>query len=264
MSAPERPTPYALVFGGGPWEEKVFGPIAEEAAARGEDPARFERFGFLTHAADALRAMVPPDAPLEAREEYAALLFHGFAFHRAGRPVLDLDPAVARFLVEGAPSLEGWELALPAPSVYLRLPPNLFWASVDPEAPPEPVDGLFAAVDPAGGGAGTLRALMVLGMRRDRPGFSAVPLEAEAPPGAPAAWSATPGREDGADFATDLPGGELAGLYSVRTAAEALKLLARGLWYADAHPDDVEDASSEEPDDGTGDAVRRVRIGGGG
>jgi hypothetical protein len=47
---------------------------------------------------------------------------------------------------------------------------------------------------------------------------------------------AEPGRDEGRDFENVLPGGEMAGLYSILTTAEALKLVARLLWYVEATP----------------------------
>jgi hypothetical protein len=86
----------------------------------------------------------------------------------------------------------------------------------------------------------------VLGMRRDRAGFSIIPFYTEVGPGIAADWAETPGREGARDFENVLPGGEMAGLYSILTTAEALKLLARALWYVDAHPEDVEPCDAPE------------------
>jgi len=139
-------TPYEMAFGEAGFENRVFPRIQAEADEHGDDPTLRERFGFLTLASDAAREMVPPEASHEAMEEYRALLYHAFNFWRFGRRMYVLDAAVARYLVEAAPALAGWELSLPAPSVYVRLPPNLFWASIATDVPPEPVDGFFATV----------------------------------------------------------------------------------------------------------------------
>lgn len=237
-------TPYEMAFGEAGFETRVFPRIQAEADTHGEDPAQRERFGFLTLAGDAAREMVPPEASVEALEEYRALLYHAFNFWRFGRRMYVLEPPVARYLVEAAPALAGWELSLPAPSVYARLPPNLFWASISTGVPPEPVDGFFATIadgrDPLGAPFQELQVLMVLGLRRARAGFSVIPFATEAGPGIPATWAEAPGREGAKDFANILPGGEMAGLYSILTTTEALKLLARALWYVETHPEDVE------------------------
>ena len=235
-----RLTPYELVFGETGFEVRTFPRIQAEAEERGTDPTHPERFAFLTAGAEAVREVIPTDAPPDAFDQYRLLLFHAFNFWRFGKRLYFLEPAVARFLVEAAPGLEEWELELPHQSVYVQFPSNLFWASVTPDAPPEPVDGFFACCmegeDAFGQRYQRLEVLMVLGIRRNRAGFSLISFDAEVVPGIAAAWAETPGREDGADFESILPGGEMAGLYSIVTLPEALKLMARALWYVDRHP----------------------------
>lgn len=243
-------TPYEIAFGEAGLENRVFPRIQAEADEHGEDPAARERFAFLTLAVEAARDMAPPDAGGPDLEEYRALLFHAFNFWRFGRRLYVLDTAVARYLVEAAPVLEGWHFHMPAPSVYVQLPPKLFWASIATDIPPEPVDGFFVTVaderDPIGGAYQELNVLMVLGLRRGRAGFSVIPFETEVGPGIPATWADAAGREGARDFENILPGGEMAGLYSILTTTEALKLLARALWYVDQHPDDVESLPAAE------------------
>ena len=235
-----RLTPYELVFGETGFEARTFPRIQAEAEDRGVDPTHPERFAFLTTGAEAVREVIPTDAPPDAFDQYRLLLYHAFNFWRFGKRLYFLEPPVARFLVEAAPALDGWDPVLPQPSVYVQFPGNLFWASVTPDAPPEPVDGFFAtcmeADDAFGRRYQRLEVLMVLGIRRNRAGFSLISFDAEIVPGIAAAWAETPGREDGADFESILPGGEMAGLYSVVTLPEALKLVARALWYVDRHP----------------------------
>jgi hypothetical protein len=237
-----RLTPYEMVFGEAGFENRVFPTLLDESEAVNEDPASRERFSFLSLAADALRDIIPADAPREALEQHRALLYHSFNFWRFGRRLYLLDRAVARYLVEAAPGLEGWDLRVPHPTVYVQLPGNLFWASISPDTPPEPVDGFFVVesrgLDPLGPPYRHLEVLLVLGMRRERAGFSIIPLDLEVGPGMADDWAA-PSREGGPDFVSTLPGGDIAGIYSILTTFEALKLLARILWYVDAHPEDV-------------------------
>jgi hypothetical protein len=239
-----RLTPYELAFGAPEFEDRLFPAIRREAEMHGEDPTRRERFAFLTVAGDALGDLVPADAPPEIREDYRAFLYHAFNFWRYGRCLYRLDRAVVRYLVEGTPGLEGWEFRIPKPCVYLQLPSNLFWASISTDLPPEPVDGMFltmaAQADPLGEQYQDLQVLLVLGIRRDRPGFSIIPFDTEVGAGIPAVWAETPGRDAGDDFENLLPGGEIQGLYSILTTAEALKLAARALWYVDTHSEDVD------------------------
>lgn len=244
-----RLTPYELAFLEGDFETRVFPTIQEEAEARREDPARRERFAFLAAGGEAIRDIIPPDAPPEMLEEYRALFYHAFNFWRFGRRLYVLEPAVARYLVEGAPTLADWELTAPYGSLYIQLPANLFWASIGTEVPPEPVDGFFVTVgserDPLGLPFMDVQVLMVLGIHRQRAGFSVVAFDTEAGQGIPPVW-AEPGRDRGRDFENVLPGGEIAGLYSILTTAEALKLVARVLWYVENHAEDVTGAPAEE------------------
>jgi hypothetical protein len=243
-----RLTPYELVFAEAGFEARIFPGLRDEADAAGNDPASRERFAFLSLAGDALRDIIPAEAPREALEQHRALLFHSFNFWRFGRRFYLLERAVARYLVEGKPSLDRWDLRLPHPAVYVQLPSNLFWASIAADVPPEPVDGFFAVesrgTDPIGPAYRQLEVLMVLGIRRDRAGFSIIPFDLEVGPGIGLDWLSVP--RDGGDFSSVLPGGAEAGLYSILTASEALKLLARALWYVEQHPEDVVSESPAE------------------
>lgn len=240
-SRPEaRVTPYELVFTDR-FETSVFPRILEDAKRVGTDPLFPDRFQLLSTVGEAVREVVPEDAPPEALEQYRALLYHAFNFWRFEKPVYVLDAAVARYLVEAAPGPDGWELSLPHPAIYLQLPANLFWGSVSPEMTPEPVDGFFLTsaqvVDPLGGEPlQRLFVLVVLGIRRHRAGFSVIPFDTETGAGIAGEWAAAESREGGRDFQSTLPGGEMAGLYSILTTSEVLKLLGRALWYVDLFP----------------------------
>jgi hypothetical protein len=239
VAGPRR-TPYELVFGEGDFESERFPRVAREAEEVGVDTTLRERFPFLTTVSELVRELAATDAPPEALDQYRALLYHAVNFWRSHREVYYLEPALARFLVESAPSLASWELKLPRPAVYLQLPANLFWASVAADAVPEPVDGFFVtagrAPDPAGTPYTRLEVLMVLGVRRDRDGFSVMGFDTAVGQGIAQVWSEAAGREQGRDFSSVLPGGEEAGLCSITTSAEVLKLVARAFWYIDSHP----------------------------
>lgn len=235
-----RMTPYELVFGEAHFEMRTFPAIQAEAEQRLVDPSDPTRFGFLTVGAETVREVIPTDASPEALEQYRLFLYHAFNFWRFGKRLYVLEAPVARYLVEASPDLEGWELRLPQPSVYVQLPANLFWATVAPDVPPEPVDGFFASCmdgrDPLGVDYQRLECLLVLGIRKRRAGFSLISFDAELVPGVASAWSEARGRDGARDFESDLPGGEMAGLYSILTLHEALKLVSRALWYVDRHP----------------------------
>jgi hypothetical protein len=244
-----RLTPYEIAFMDGDFESRVFPMILEEAEGRREDPASRERFVFLGTGGDAIRDIIPPDAPPEMLEEYRALFYHAFNFWRFGRRLYVLEPAIARYLVEGAPRLEEWTFTAPFDSLYLQLPANLFWASIGTDVPPEPVDGFFVTLshgrDPLDVPFTDVQVVMVLGIHRLRAGFSVIPFDMEVGAGIPPVW-AEPGRDRGTDFENVLPGGDIAGLYSILTTSEALKLVARVLWYVETHTEDVTPAPAPE------------------
>lgn len=238
-----RRTPYELVFGEAEFEAELFPRIRREAEVHGIDTRQAERFGFLSIVGDAVRAVVPEETAPEALDQYRALFLHAYNFWSHGKRLYLVESAVARYVVEAAPRLEGWEPRLDHPSIYLQLPANLFWGSISPGTPPEPVDGFFVTqaeeVDATGVPFLRLEVLGVLGVRRDRAGFSVIPFATEAGPGIGLDWMTAPGRESGADFENVLPGGEISGLYSILTTTEALKLVGRILWYIDRFPEDV-------------------------
>jgi hypothetical protein len=229
-------------------------------------PWRRDRFDFLSTAADVVREVTPEDAPPEALDQYRALLFHAFHHWSSGRRLIVLEPGAARYLVETSPLLDGWDFRTPASSVYLQLPANLFWSSISPEIPPEPVDGFFVTfaepdnvpgeiaaanrtsalqASPGGLEVRSLEVLVVLGIRRSRAGFSVIPVSTEVGAGIPQPWSGE-GRAEG-DFKNVLPGGEIQGLYSMLTTGEVLKLVARAFWYIDRFPDALVDETAGEP-----------------
>ncbi|CAN5707291.1 hypothetical protein BH23GEM6_BH23GEM6_11420 [soil metagenome] len=234
-----RKTPYELVFGPADFEATVFPRIQAEARQQGVDARDPDRFAFLSVVGDALRTVLPEDAPPDAMDQYRALLLHAYNFWCYGKRLFLVEPAVARFLVEAAPGTHGWEPNVPHPTIYLQLPPNLFWGSISPDSVPEPVDGFFVTCARARDALGVefqrLEVLVVLGIRRDRAGFSVVPFTTAVGPGIPPVWEEE-GREGGRDFESTLPGGEMAGLYSILTTTEALKLLMRALWFIDSNP----------------------------
>lgn len=247
-----RRTPHELVFGLDGLDDRLFPPIAEEAAQRGavlDDP---ERFLFLTSVGKLLRAVAgepetggesaageqEPEADEERGEvlkQHGRLLFHAFHFWRHGRRVLVLNEAAARALVDRQPAVGEWTLRPPAPAGYLQLPPNLFWAAPAPGMRPEPVDGFFWTLAEPPEAAAELHVLLALGLRPDRPGLSVVPAEGVLDD--VAHWADAAGRPSGHDFHSTLPGGELDRLYSLETATEVLKLASLCFWHVAEHPE---------------------------
>ena len=142
MSA--RVTPYEIILE--PLETTAFPAIQREAEQRGSDTRRRDQFVLLGNAGATLKDTVPDDAPAEALEEYAELLYHGFQFWSFGRRLYVFDEAVTELLTMPTFDLGRWELAGP-PSCYLQFPYQRLWARVSADAPFEPVDGCFVVVD---------------------------------------------------------------------------------------------------------------------
>ena len=270
-AAQARLTPYELVFGAEAMDDRLFPPIAEEAEARGiplDDP---DRFLFLTSVGQLLRGIAgdPEEAPAtpEAQEaaaladeagelmrQHGRLLYHAFHFWRAGRNLLVLDPAVARALVDEAPAVGEWTLTVPSRTGYLQLPRNLFWAAPAPGMRPEPADGFFWVYSDAGSAAAALQVLVALGLRPDRPGISVVP--AEGVLDHVSHWASERGREEGEDFRSTMPGGELDRLYSLETATEVLKLASLCFWHVSTRPESLGAQEVAAPEPGPGDPTR--------
>lgn len=248
---PERQDPYHLVFGAESIDERLFPPIAEEAETRDQPLDDPDRFLFLSSVGQLLQAIAgsepyegtadpdpdreAPDAAGEDRKEalrqHGRLLYHAFHFWRGGRTRVELGEEKVRWLLDEVTTVGEWTLRPPAGSGYLRLPRNLIWAAPVPDLPPEPVDGFFWVMVSPDDAPARLHVLLALGVRPDRAGFSVIPatgvLDDEPH------WAEVDGRPGGTDFETTLPGGELDELYSITSAAEALKLASLAFWELD-------------------------------
>ncbi len=272
---PEQPrlTPYELVFGADQMDDKLFPPIADEAAARDvalDDP---DRFLFLTSVGKLLRGIAGDPAERAATPEsseaadladdagetmrqYGRLLYHAFHFWRHGRNLFLLDPDAARALVDTPPPVGDWSLTTPSPAGYLQLPHHLFWAAPAPGMRPEPADGFFWTFHDGSIEAASLHVLLALGLRPDRPGVSVVPAEGVLDD--VEHWANVAGRDGGGeDFESTMPGGELDRLYSLETTAEVLKLASLCFWQVSAHPESL---GAQERPDPAADAGDRTRM----
>jgi hypothetical protein len=227
-----RITPFELAFPDREAAEETFREIEEEVEAREADAGDPDRFVLLAAVGRALRRVRAPGEDPERIRDHGLLLYHAYHAWKAGTPVHLLTTHVVRYLVETAPPEEaegeveeasGEET--PGTAGYLQLPQHLVWMRPGGEATPESVDGVAWVREPE-----HLRLLVTTGIRGDRSGFGVVPL-----PPAPRAeryrWLHETAREDGEEFESRMPGGELEGLYEVRTAGEVLKLTARALEY---------------------------------
>jgi hypothetical protein len=231
-----RATPYELILE--PLEGSLFPAIREEAAARGSDTRRRDQFVLLGHVGAALRDIIPDDAPPDATEEYADLLYHGYQFWEFGRRLYVLDPAVADAVTAPTFEMDDWVLAGP-PSCYVQLPYQRLWGRVGADAPYEPVDGCFIVVDdtePAPDAGAHLRVQLILGLRVDRPGISLVSYRTDLDPATAAAHATRPWREDAEPFANAIPGGERRGIRTIATTSELEALAIRTLFQLDRYP----------------------------
>ncbi|MCH7874050.1 MAG: hypothetical protein IH965_01975 [Gemmatimonadetes bacterium] len=201
-------------------------------------------FGGLTHELDALRtgadqagldlrssvefAKVPEvqrllsilESPTliandpRAAAEYLSLLFVAYRFWDAGAEVCPapreaLEPALDA-------DLPTTPLRVPHGACYVQLPLHWVWAQVSPDAPHEPMDGMFVTVSPRGD---QLTIVAVLGIRAERSGFSQISLAVHPSEVAAARDQIRPDR-----FAPLMEGGAPAGFRSVASAAELLVL----------------------------------------
>ena len=233
-----RPTPYEMAFPDEGFVESRFRAIEEEARTRDASLDESGAFLLLAQVGRVLRDLGGEASPTALVPTFGAFLFHAFHFHRADTPSFLVETSTLRYLLEADAAPDRWEGELPAPAGYLQLPRHLLWARPGgEEGPAEAVDGIFWTQSTRG----TLNFLAVTGIRGDRAGFSVLPVP-PVPLGEVVSWMTRPAREEGEDFATTLPGGELDRLYSLETAGEVVKLAARIL----AHAVTVEGAMGEE------------------
>lgn len=262
-----RVTPYELLLPAPDFADQRFPAVESEAVARGTDlanPAAFATCGAVQGILAELRPGDETPAPLAepARASGLAHLLY-FAFHLwrtarpshppdrppradrpphlANRPQDPTRPVVAlisRATLRALPSSKlralptsprdalkpGWEAALLNRAGYLQLPQHMVWAEEPDAERPDSVDGFFWTA----AGDGAFHAAAVMGMRPGRPGYGFLPVPPQ-PLDSLSEWRKAPAREDGDDFATDIPGGEIDGLLGLRTPAEVLKLLAFAL-----------------------------------
>ena len=241
-----RITPFELLLPEEGFADERFPLIQEEAEERKADLSDPERFALLSQAGAILREIRGEEDDPQLIHQFGILLFHAFHFWREGLPFFQLEAGVVRYLVEVGPQGGGWAPSLPGPAGYVQLPQHLFWVPGAEEDPPESLDGFFWSA----AGDEKISLLVVMGIRRDRPGLGVVPLPT-LPLSAAGEWAAMRVREEGKDFQSSLPGAELENLYSLEAGAEAVKLAMRVFWYLDVFPASVaEGIHGTEDDDG--------------
>ena len=223
-----RATPFTHVFGGA--IEARFPVIAQALQQDGIDATDRDRFVLLEPVGRLLRDIVPTEAGADALEAHVLLLHHAYLYWSAQQSVYRItEAALRRAVVEKRIST-----VLPRAALYLQLPELRVWGSPHPEAPPEPLDGMFVSRTDV---EGAVEVLAIFGMRPDRSGFSAVGLEGRADTDDPSAAEIeiAAAREDGSiPFGPKLAGGSAAGLYSVANPGELLLLTCRLLALLDS------------------------------
>lgn len=237
-----RLTPFEIAFPGDSAFPELLANIRTEATERGLDPSNFQEFMSLTNVGEALKDFASEDQPPGAVHRYGGLLFHGVSFATAGSHLFLLETGMTRHLIEHSASASPRP---PASAGYLQLPQHLVWSGGASEQRPESLDGMFWAVS----GSGSFHVMIITGLLPERPGFGAFTLP-EVPVVDASQWLSVQVREVGSDFASTLEGGELDQLYSVETAGEILKLLARFFAYVSDTGELVE--TSPAPADGRG------------
>lgn len=228
-----RITPYELLLPQEDFADERFPAIRKEAEARGGDLTNPDAFSLLGEAGMVLRALRGEEEDPHLIQQHGALLFHAFHFWQEDRPLYLLETGVLRFLTDTGPQKEAWDPSVPGRAGYIQLPQHLVWGPRNQEEAAESVDGFFWSL-PDGE---SLSLLLVMGIRKDRPGLTVVPLPTLSLASA-APWATMRVREEGQgeDFSSDLPGAELEQLCTVQAGAEAVKLAMRVFWYLDTFP----------------------------
>lgn len=207
-----RPTPFDLVFESA--VQTTFPAVREALAASGQDGRDRDAFLMLRDVVLLLRDLRPEGGLGEGIDQLAALIHHGYLFWDAG--CITVEWPLERLPQLLRPGSAFSRNELDGQPFYQQLPEHRVWAQVVPGGIPEPLDGFFLyAASP-----GIHRVLGVFGMHAERPGFSVV--EASGPRPRHLV------RQDGTPlFSSTLPGGSVAGLYSIVGEEELLELGAR-------------------------------------
>lgn len=197
----------------------VLGEIAPERfgeirrATTGDRRSRLE-FEQLDAVQRLLADLAPPkDEPNRAAmmEELGVLLFAAYYYWDGGQRTcavsLEQLDAAARSVPDRPPHVPGG-------ACYVALPERRFWSQVSPDAPHEPIDGLFIVASEQGS---ELTIVAVLGLRPERAGFSQITITAPLDDVIRAARI-----QRRPPFAPVMAGGDRAGFRSVVTEAELL------------------------------------------
>jgi hypothetical protein len=210
-----RTTPFDIAFGAE--AEEWFPRIRASLASTGLDPHDADAFILDREVVLLLQSLMPDEGIGEAVQQHVALLHNAYLYWDAGGWIFSLTKARAAVLLEGPESSHPDNRTAPR-AYYLQFPERMVWAELEPNEPPQPMDGMFVRPWPGGG----YFVLAVFGMHPAHSGFSVADadgyLENELI------------RGDGSPaFAPLLPGGAAAGLHSIVGPEELLELAARTL-----------------------------------
>ncbi len=223
-----RRHPFDLAMG--PYVPERFEAIRLDLAAAGIDPFDRDAWTLTRPVAELLQELRPDEGLGEAVTELVALVHAGFLYWQQGERSLALSREDLPRLGAARPAPAS--APRPITAYYLQAPPHRIWGAAVPEAPPEPLDGWFAATR-----GDALAMVAVFGLLPGRPGFTVAHVQGPVP--GPLV------REDGtAIFSATMPGGQEAGLWSVVGQEELLELGWRAHWLVAGK---APSAASEEP-----------------
>jgi hypothetical protein len=204
--------PYDFVFE--QFDESNFRDIRDEAGPPEElDLSNFAKLSSVHRSLQEMGAYEMSEHAADALAQYMTLLFVAFRYWRAGRHTVSPKRAQLEAHMSDAP---GTPPAPPHDALYISLPEQLFWAQTDPEAPHEPIEGMFVTFTAA---ADSYTVAAVLGLRPERHGFSQLSVTAGGNDlvAAPECIRQPP-------FEPIMEGGTQAGFHSVTSEAELLQL----------------------------------------
>jgi hypothetical protein len=208
----ERPTPFALVFGGLAAER--FPGLRQAIVLAGRDSRDRDAFLLVREVSELMQELRPDEGFGEGVRALAALIHASYLFWLDGERVVAIDdPALTRLLV-ARPDDRAAHSNRPG-AAYVQLPSLRVWGIPVEGATPEPLDGWFATPR-----EDALSVVAVFGLHPGREGLTVAEVTGTAPRGLR--------RADGsALFAPTLAGGEAAGLASIQGEEELLELAWR-------------------------------------
>ena len=209
-----RLTPYELAFG--ETIEARFPSVQQEARLSRRDATDPAQFASLSTVQRILTDIESPSLLEEhpaAAAEYLTILYAAFRFWEAGKLVLQVDR-------------EDWSESgllrdlglreIPSGACYLQFPERWFWAQIEPNAPHEPLDGIFLAQS---ADRRQLVLVAILGLRVEREGISQISLTVGLDDAQAAMATAAPPL-----FPPLMAGGSEAGFRSLSSAVDLLLL----------------------------------------